>query len=397
MERTAVEKGESSGDLAVAQGLRVLGFCDWYTPEASGGAERATWEVYRRLGSAGSRVYVISASHGRPHADPGVDVEAVRGLDLSRILGAYAAPAPGAFPAGRRALSLHRPHVLHASTIHYTGCVAAAWLSQRSGVPLVVTAQLGTLDHLPRRARLPGNLWERTAGRYILRRAARVLAVSEAVRDHVIDLGARPERVTIAPNGVDHARFGIRSLDPGDEPTVMAVGRLTENKGPDLLIEAAGRLAAEGPRFDVVFVGDGPMRAPLETRARELGLGRVRFTGQVSAVEEWLRKAEIVVRSSYSEGLPLAVLEAMAAGRCNVVSDIPPNRELIEDGVSGLVFRCGDAADLARALRRVIVDPEERARLAGAAQRASAAYTWDRMAALHASAFAEVAGAASDS
>ncbi len=124
----------------------------------------------------------------------------------------------------------------------------------------------------------------------------------------------------------------------------------------------------------MVFVGDGPMRAGLEARARELGLDRVTFTGQVAAVEDWLRRAEIVVRSSYSEGLALAVLEAMAAGRCNVVSDIAPNRELIEDGVTGLVFRCGDPADLAQALRRVILDPEERARLAGAAQLASTVY-----------------------
>jgi glycosyltransferase involved in cell wall biosynthesis len=378
--------------LEAAAGLRLLGFCDWYTPSASGGAERAAWEIYRRLGAAGAEVGVVSAAHGPPHEDPGVSVREVRGLDLTRVIGAYAAPAPGAFRAAAQEYRRVQPEVLHANTIHYTGCVAAARLARRHGVPLVVTAQLGALDHLPWQARLPGELWEQTLGRYILRSADRVLAVSDAVREHVIARGALPERISIAPNGVDHARFELPPLDPRPAPTIAAIGRLIENKGPDLLVDAAGLLAAEGLQFDVVFVGDGPMRAALEARASELGLdGRVRFTGQVADVVPWLSEAEIVVRSSYSEGLPLAVLEAMAAGRCNVVSDIGPNRELIRDGETGLAFRCGDSDDLARALRRAVTDPAHRAAMGRAAREASLPYTWGRMAALHAAAFAELA------
>ena len=378
--------------MSTARGLRVLGFCDWYTPEASGGAERAAWEIYRRLGAVGADVRVVSAAHGPPHTDPGVGVRVVRGLDLTKLVGGYVAPAPGAFRAGLDEVRRHRPQVLHANTIHHTGTAAAAWLAARTGLPLVVTAQLGPLDHLPPRTQLPGNAYERTVGRYILKRAARVLAVSEAARAHAIARGASPNRVSLAPNGVDHRRFGIEPIVADGAPTVMAIGRLLDNKGPDLLVEAAGILAREELACDVVFVGDGPLRAALEARVRELGItDRVRFTGQVPNVEEWLDRADIVVRASYTEGLALAVLEAMAAGRCNVVSDIAPNRELIADGETGLTFANGDAADLARALRRVIADPGERVRLARAAQAASAAYTWERMAGLHAEAFAELA------
>ena len=380
--------------LAAASGMRVLGFCDWYTPEASGGAERAAWEVYRRLGAAGAEVHVVSAAHGRPHMDPGVDVRVVRGLDLTKLVGGYAAPAPGAFRAGLQVVKKNRPQVLHGNTLHHTGTAAAAWLAARSGLPLVVTAQLGPLDHLPPRTQLPGNAYERTVGRYILKRATRVLAVSEAARAHAIFRGASPEIVSLAPNGVDHTRFGLEPIVERDPPTVMAVGRLLDNKGPHLLVEAAGMLAAEGLEFRLVFLGDGPMRSGLEQRVRALGVAdRVEFAGQVGDVEGRLAEADIVVRASYTEGLALAVLEAMAAGRCNVVSDIEPNKELITDGETGLTFRSGDAADLARALRRAIGDPAERVRLAVAAQEASAVYTWERMAALHADAFAEVAAA----
>jgi glycosyltransferase involved in cell wall biosynthesis len=383
--------------LGGVAGLRVLGFCDWYTPEASGGAERAAWEIYRRLGAAGAAVSVVSVVHGTPHDDSGVTVHGVRGVNLTRFLGAYAAPAPGAFSAAAKEVGRVGPHVLHANTIHYTGCIAAARLARRTGIPLVVTAQLGPLGHLPWRARIPGLLWERTAGRYILRRAARVLAVSEAARAHVIGLGAHAERTSLAPNGVDHDRFRTRPIVAGPRPTVAAVGRLIPNKGPDLLLEAAHRLAGEGLAFDVVFVGDGPMRPSLEERTATRGLnGRVRFVGHVADVAAWLRKAEIVVRASYTEGMPLAVLEAMAAGRCNVVSDIAANRELIADGITGLTFHCGDADDLARALRRAIVDPVERGALAEAAQRASSAYSWERTAAIHAAAFGELAAGTQD-
>lgn len=368
---------------AAIDGLRVLTFSDWYTPAASGGAERAAWQVNRRLGAAGAQLTVVGATHGPPHDDAGVQVRDVRGYDLSRLAGGYLAPAPGAFKAAWLAYRELRPHVLHTSTIHYTGCIAAAHIAAKTGTPLVVTAQLGSLDHIASPIRQLASAYERVIGGYILRRASRVLAVSESARDHVVGLGAAPTRVTIVPNGVDHTRFARAPLTASEDPLVLAVGRLTANKGPDLLVEAAGQL---GLTHDVrvSFLGDGPMRQALEARAAALELGRVRFEGQVDDVDRWMDDAEIVVRASYTEGLALAIIESMAAGRCNVVSDIPPNLELITDGQNGLTFRSGDAADLARVLRRALDDHGLRERVARRAQLDSQPLTWDNMAAMHA-------------
>ena len=155
---------------------------------------------------------------------------------------------------------------------------------------------------------------------------------------------------------------GSAPLTAADTPLVIAVGRLTSNKGPDLLVEAAGQLASK-VAFRVAFLGDGPMRGQLEARTRELGVHEiVSFAGQVHDVPARMAEADIVIRASYTEGLALAVIEGMAAGRCNIVSDIPPNLELITDGDNGLTFRAGDAADLARALRLAIEDPASRER-----------------------------------
>jgi glycosyltransferase involved in cell wall biosynthesis len=375
---------------AALEGLQVLAFADWYSPDASGGAERAAWEIYKRLGAAGARVHVVSAAHGEPHDDPGVTVTPIKGYDLSKLAGGYLAPAPNAFPTGNRLARSLDADVLHSNTLHYTGCIAAAWVAKRQQRPLVTTAQLGPLDHLPASTRRFADIYERTFGRYILRRSDHVLAVSEPARRHVISLGARAADVSLAPNGVEHARFAMPPIEGGDNPLIISVGRLLVNKGAILLVEAAGELARAGVRFRMAFVGDGQLRGQLEARVRELGIGdRVQFVGHVRNPEAWIEKAEVVVRASYTEGLSLAVLEAMAAGRCNLVSDIPANKELIVDGDNGLLFTCGDAHDLARALRRAIDDPELRRRTARQALEDSLQYTWDRMARLHAEAFVE--------
>ena len=374
-------------------GLRILGFCDWYSPSASGGAERAAWEIYRRLGAAGARIHVVSAAHGPPHRDEGVVVEPIRSVDLSRFAGGYIAPAPGAFAAAKRALDGHRPDVVHVTTIHYTGCIAGAWIAERRGLPLVVTAQLGALDHLPPRNRRVADRYERVVGGYILRRATGVLAVSQAAADHAVSLGARPDVVSVAPNGADHDRFRLTASVPKPRPLVVAVGRLTMNKGPDLVVEACGALAAAGVGFDLAFVGDGPMRRQLAERGQRLGLdGRIEFAGHVSDVERWLERADIVVRASYTEGLALGVLEAMAVGRCNVVSDIPANLELIRDHENGLTFTAGDSRDLARALRAAIADAGLRDRLGRRAHEDSLPFTWDNMARRHAETMLACAG-----
>jgi glycosyltransferase involved in cell wall biosynthesis len=378
---------------AAIDGFRLLAFADWYTPDASGGAERAAWETYRRLGAAGALVHVVSAVHGPPHEDPNVEVSSIKSYDLSRIAGGYFAPAPAAFGATAKLVRAFEPSAMLTSTIHYTGCLAAARTRAKTRIPLVVTAQLGALDHLPALTRVVGGTYENTIGRYILHRADAVLAVSESVRTHVIGLGAARSKVTVSPNGVDHERFGLPVVSANDDPLVVSIGRLLHNKGSHLLVEAVGELRRAGTACRVVFVGDGPMRSKLESRVDELGVrDLVQFVGHVRDPEAWLAKAAIVVRASFTEGLSLAIIEAMAAGRCNIVSDIAPNRELITDQTNGLLFRCGDATDLARALRAAVTDGALRERMARQAQLDSEQYTWDRAAALHAEALLSVVG-----
>jgi L-malate glycosyltransferase len=361
--------------------LRILAFCDYYSQDSSGGVERVASEVYRRLVGAGAHVALLTTSlSGMRHnyQEDGIRVRAVPALDLRGVTGAQVSLAPRVFQESRRLQENFHPNVLHANSLHFQTSAAAAFLQRRTRVPMVATMQLARPVDLPPILRVATSAYEQSVGRFIVRSSSAVIAVSEAVSRHAQRLGARRDRIHLVPNGVDHDRFHPRSGTGAEleRPLVVCVGRLITNKGPQVLIEALAR----PPRsdVDVVFIGDGPMRGELERKVEELGLrDRVRFEGQSHDVADWLRQADVLVRPSFTEGLPLTVLEAMASRVCVVASDIAGNVDLVRDGESGLLFHVGDAGALAEALHRAISDPQERGRLAERGLAASRAYSWE--------------------
>ena len=387
------------GALGESDGLRVLGFCDHFSAWSSGGVERAAYEVYRRMAVEGAQVTVLAGVSGRQRKTAmidGLDVVAVPALDLSRLIRAQALIAPGLL---RRALALARtirPDVLHANGLHFHSSIVAAAVHRRQGYPLVLTAQLAGTEALPRAGRGVAAAYDAVIGRRMTGRAETVIAVSPSVREHLVSrLGVSRERVVVVPNGVDHDVF--HPAEPDSQPRrptrILFVGRLIFNKGPELLLDGLSLLAGANVDFTAALLGDGPLRGRLEKLADQAPLaGRVSIVGRVDDVAERMRQADIVVRPSTTEGLPLALLEAMASGLCVVASDIPGNRDLIRHGENGLLFRPGDADSLAANLRRVVEDDRERRRLAGAAHRTSLGYSWDESAQATASALARAAG-----
>jgi glycosyltransferase involved in cell wall biosynthesis len=236
---------------------------------------------------------------------------------------------------------------------------------------------------------LATDAYERSIGSRILAASTKVIAVSESVADHVIRLGAGPEKVVVVPNGVDTDRF--RPTTDRRENSIVFVGRLFSNKGPEDALEAFSQLARRD--WQLVYVGDGPMRRHLQIRASQLGLaGSVQFLGTRDDVPDLLGKSAIVVRPSLTEGRSLTIMEAMASGACVVASDIVPNRELIQHGVTGILIPVGDRVLLAEALRQLVDDPGRRSDIGLAARRAVLRSSWDLTASRTAEVLAEVAG-----
>jgi len=158
------------------------------------------------------------------------------------------------------------------------------------------------------------------------------------------------------------------SRAPNDRKRFLAIGRLTAQKGFDLLLRAFAEIAAELPEWSVVLVGDGEERESLTALCRELGVeDRVYFAGRTSSVEEWYRAGGVFVLPSRHEGRPNAMLEAMSAGLPVIVSDASSGPlEILGGGEAGLVVATENVHALADAMRRVASDPRTRERFSDA-------------------------------
>jgi glycosyltransferase involved in cell wall biosynthesis len=204
------------------------------------------------------------------------------------------------------------------------------------------------------------------------RRAARwcrtIVAVSKHERDAGLAAGVgMPAQYRVIPNGVDLDRFE-RERRPVAGRIVM-LGRLARPKRPELVVRALARMRERHSDAELWLVGDGPLRAEVEAVAGSLGLtGAVRVTGRREDVPQVLAEAFCAVLASDYEGMPLSVLEAMAAGVPVVATSFGGLDEVIEDGDTGFVVERGSVDALAASLGRLL-ENRELARLVGAAGR----------------------------
>jgi glycosyltransferase involved in cell wall biosynthesis len=195
-----------------------------------------------------------------------------------------------------------------------------------------------------------------------VRQSAFTAAVSEYGRSQLYRWSDPADwpKVQVVRCGLDE-RFLGRVLVPAPEASrLVCVGRLAEQKGSLLLVEAAGRLAAEGLEFEVVMVGDGPLRGRIEELVTRLGLGeRVRLAGWMSAagVRDEILRSRALVLPSFAEGLPVVLMEALALGRPAVTTYVAGIPELVEPGVSGWLVPAGAVVPLADAMRAALSAP----------------------------------------
>ncbi len=185
--------------------------------------------------------------------------------------------------------------------------------------------------------------------------------------------GHAVDHLVVIHCGIDGAVFRPTARVAGPPLAITCIGTLHEVKGQRYLIEAAADLVRRGVDIQVAFVGDGPDRERLERQVAELGLGdRVAFLGQRprAQVIERLAETDVLVAPSVPtsggkrEGLPVVLIEALAAGVAVVASHLSGIPELVETDVTGITVPPGDSAALADALERLALDPALRARLA---------------------------------
>src|SRR2546425_841679 len=337
--------------------------------DGPGGAERMLVSLATELQAAGGHNIVIVPASGegwlaRQLHGTGVHVEL---FHLDR-------PFSLAF-AGQLEEILRRHRVALAHSHEFTMAVYGAWAARRAGVAHVVTMH-GSRYYAER-------LRRRIAMRVAVELSGAVVAVSQSLARHLSrDLWIRAFRVVTIPNGVrvtPVARSSLREelqLRSADHLAV-AVGNLYPVKGHGYLLDALALLAERFPRLHVAIAGRGELHGPLLDHARTLGLGdRVHLLGLRSDVGNVLAGADVFVLPSLSEGLPLALLEAMLAGRSIVATAVGEVPTALAGGHAGVLVPPGDAPALAGAVARVLSDPAQARRLGeAAALRAAAEYT----------------------
>jgi GalNAc-alpha-(1->4)-GalNAc-alpha-(1->3)-diNAcBac-PP-undecaprenol alpha-1,4-N-acetyl-D-galactosaminyltransferase len=201
----------------------------------------------------------------------------------------------------------------------------------------------------------------------VLRRVLYPLA--DAVVVQTVDAGRFfpprvQRRLRVIPNMVLPDPRGVRPA--AGEKRIVALGRLSREKGFDLLIEAFARVAAGWPEWSLEIWGEGSERAALESLVTTKGLqNRVRLPGRTPSPQDVLGGAGLFVLASRVEGFPNALCEAMAAGVPVLAADCPSGpRDIVRDGVDGVLVPAGDSSALAEGMGRLLADATLRARLA---------------------------------
>ncbi len=233
---------------------------------------------------------------------------------------------------------------------------------RRLKVPVVIA------EHSDPRHQDMGRIWERLR-RWSYPQAMAIVVLTQSVAEHMrLRFGHVPIRVIA--NGIAPPVHELHDGDEGRRKLVVAMGRLSAEKGFDRLIDAFAQVASPHDEWTLEIAGEGLERNDLQQRIDRQRLGdRVTLMGWVDEPETWLSQAAIFVLSSRYEGFPVSLLEAMSLGLAVISFDCDSGpREIIRHQVDGLLVRPGDVAGLAQAMQCLIDDPALRHRLGQAAR-----------------------------
>ena len=380
---------------------RVLHVLDHSLPMHSG----YTFRTRAILSAQIAQGHEVRAITGLRHTAPGPGDETTEGIEFRRTPGTASGPPAwrewrevAALAAAIEALCAEwRPDVIHAHSPALCGA-AALRAARRLGIPLVYEIRAfwedaavgnGTGSEGAFKYRLTRRLED-----HVVAGADAVVTICTGLRDDLIARGVAPHKITIMPNGVDLALFGApQPRDPalaaqlglGDGPVIGFIGSFYPYEGIDDLIAAMPALIARRPDARLLLVGGGPAEVALRAAATaSSAASAIRFVGRVPhhEVERYYALTGIMAYPRKASRLtelvtPLKPLEAMAQGKIVAASSVGGHRELIADGVTGVLFAPDDPAACAAALANLL-DARERwpAMLKAARSAVEHSYDW---------------------
>jgi glycosyltransferase involved in cell wall biosynthesis len=340
----------------------------------TGGAERHLLNLCRYLRSAGHEAAVCTLSPAEDGLERLFIDEEIQLFRLP-LRSLRSLPAPRTVLGIRRIAGIFKPQIVHAHLFHAE--VAAAFAAIVAPAPLVATRHSAGLEFRG---------WRALAARVIAPRFDACIAVSRGAAEEAIRKGFPPARVALIPNAVDPGRF--RPLAEADRekgrgalaaelypeavprPFVLigSAGGLKPVKNYPLMLRAASRLVSArpsrpgAPELRFVIFGEGEERSAYERLGRELGIDRIfSLPGRRDDLESLYPLLDVFLLPSWSEGLPMALLEAMSSGVACVATDVGDVGEAIEG--AGVAAPRGDEGALVEILQRLVAQEDERKEL----------------------------------
>jgi glycosyltransferase involved in cell wall biosynthesis len=335
---------------------------------SGGGAERVAVNLANAWSARGRIVRLILLSRRTPgdyKTDPAIDIVPLEKSKASR------SPIEAAFANLNRILGLRA--AIRAQRPDLVVGVMAPAAIQISLATLGLNCITIGCEHNNPPFSLTSKPWKLL--RSLLYRRLDAVTVLTSGADSWIERHAPAPCVAIIPNAVSWPPVPVQpQLDPAafvrpGRRTLLSVGRFVPAKGFDHMVQIFARAADEIPDWDLIILGDGPDRDAIAAQVRELGLqDRIRLPGRAGNIADWYANVDMFVMSSRNEGLPMVLLEAMAAGLPVVMWDYDYGpRDVIRDGIDGVITPKDDPELLARAIIDLARDPDRRAALAARA------------------------------
>jgi GalNAc-alpha-(1->4)-GalNAc-alpha-(1->3)-diNAcBac-PP-undecaprenol alpha-1,4-N-acetyl-D-galactosaminyltransferase len=331
-----------------------------------GGAERVVVSLAEGFQLNGHQVTVITASKKDTdfyQLPPGVKRLALGIMGVSKNPFDAIASNLNRVATLRKAIKLSEPDVVMAHLTETNILTLLAMLKTK--YPVLIT------EHCDPNLISYGRFWE-TLRRFVYPLATKLVSVSQGVEDYFTWLPKNKKVVIYNPFFVSQNASSELEIPPGvncDRQWIMSMGRLTEQKGFDILLKAFAEVAPKYPDWQLIILGDGELRSELEALTVELNIGKqVVLPGRVKNPFLLMERSQFFVMSSRFEGFPMAHGEAMLCGLPVIATDCPSGpRELVRDGIDGILIPNQDQAALAIAIERLISNPEERKHFAKSA------------------------------
>ena len=342
--------------------MRIAILTPMFPPKYIGGTEIAAYNIARSL-SRGNEVHVVTRKQ-EERLESGFRIHFVGYIQRPAILKTLSTSL--GFLLKIRKI---RPDVIYAETL-YSGGLGGVLARRLFGIP-VITRPVGEI--------YVAKGLERAMIKLVIRNSTLVLAMTRHMEREVLKHGKA--RTAVLPDGVDYEYFRGYPEQEKIRNSVLFVGRLINLKGVYDLLKAFHLLKKSIPSAKLFIAGYGEEEQGMRKMAKEMSIQDVTFLGrqEKEEVARWMKKSEILVLPSYSEGFPLVIAEAMACGLPIVTTNVRGLPEIVKDGENGYLVEPGDCEALAKSMRLLLEDRKKRQEISKRNEREAERYSWKQV------------------